>query len=142
MSGTVISANTTGLAALADRLTAVGAGAPEAMTEQMMEAGEVVAAAARSLSSYSTKVPGSIVVEAVGPGIVRVVTRLPEAVAIENKGKGRVKHPLFGTRTHWYTKNSKPAFLLPAFLATYKTLAEFGIRAFRSAWGAAGPGGG
>lgn len=39
----------------------------------------------------------------------------PDAAPIENKGKGFVRHPVFGNKDNWTAKNSHPAFLTPAF---------------------------
>jgi hypothetical protein len=36
-----------------------------------------------------------------------------QAAALENRGKGHPRHPLFGDREHWYTNNT-PAYLAPA----------------------------
>lgn len=39
----------------------------------------------------------------------------PAAAPIENKGKGFVRHPVYGNRANWTSKNSHAAFLTPAF---------------------------
>lgn len=39
----------------------------------------------------------------------------PDAAPIENKGKGFVRHPVFGNKDVWTAKNSHPPFLGPAF---------------------------
>lgn len=136
----VISVNVTGLQDLADKLRAVSAASAETLQRSLAEAGELVAAEARALSSYSTKVPGSIHTDVVGPGLVRVSTQLQEAVAIENRGKGFVRHPLFGTRTHWYSKNSHPAYLHPALEAKREEFSEVAIQALHDAFTVAGLG--
>lgn len=39
----------------------------------------------------------------------------PDAAPIENRGKGFVRHPVFGNREVWTDKNSHPAYLGPTF---------------------------
>jgi hypothetical protein len=83
----------------------------------LREAGEIVAADARNRASYSDKIPASIKVRT-ARGNVKVVAggdAAPDAAPIENKGRGFVRHPIFGSRENWTSKNSHPAFLSPAF---------------------------
>lgn len=90
----------------------------KALRVRLREIGEVVAADARSDADYSTRIPGSVKVRVTGGGNVKVVMggdAAPNAVPIENKGRGFVRHPTFGHRDRWTSKNSKPAILLPAF---------------------------
>lgn len=136
----LIAVNTAGLTELAAKLRAVGAAATERFDESLEKAGEIVVTDARARASYSSKIPGSIHVEVAGPGFVRVTTSLPEAVAIENRGRGHVRHPLFGTREHWYTKNSHPAFLHPALYATREEVVASLIETIHEAFVEAGLG--
>lgn len=130
---TIIAVNTAGLEDMVERLRAASAASAETLQTALSESGEIVARAARARASFSTKIPGSIHTEVAGPGFVRVSTQLPEAVAIENRGKGHVRHPLFGTRTNWYTKNSPPAFLHPALLESVEEFKEAAVRAMHAA---------
>lgn len=89
----------------------------------LLSVGEGVAEDVRSSTSWSSRIPGSVKVRVTAAGNVRVSVggdAAPDAVPIENKGKGFVRHPTFGRRDNpndWTNKNSRPAFLLPAFAA-------------------------
>lgn len=135
----LIAVNTAGLTELAAKLRAVGAAATERFDESLEKAGEIVVKEA-GLRAPGDKIPGSIHAEVAGPGFVRVTTSLPEAVAIENRGRGHVRHPLFGTREHWYTKNSHPAFLHPALYATREEVVASLIETIHEAFVEAGLG--
>lgn len=83
----------------------------------LAEGGEMVAKTAAGNASYSDKIPGSLRVVVTGTLIVRVYAggdSAADAAAIENRGKGFVRHPVFGNRAAWTDKNSHPAFLQPA----------------------------
>jgi hypothetical protein len=92
----------------------------KALRVRLRAIGEVVAQDARADASYSTRIPQTIKVRVTSGGNVKVVMggdAAPDAVPIENKGKGFVRHPTFGKRGagDWTSKNSHPAILLPAF---------------------------
>ena len=135
----VIGVSVAGLQDLAEKLRVVSAASAETMTQTLQDAGELVAVEARTRSSYSTKIPASIHTDVAGPGLVRVSTQLTEAVAIENRGRGYVRHPLFGTRTHWYS-NPQPAFLLPSLIEKREEFREVAIAAIHEAFEEAGMG--
>ncbi|GAC1530886.1 MAG: hypothetical protein NVS3B1_23560 [Marmoricola sp.] len=87
---------------------------------ELLAVGEEVAQGVRAASSWSTRIPGSVKVSVTAAGNVRVSVggdAAPDAVPIENKGKGFVRHPVFGKRETWTARGSKPAFLLPTFAA-------------------------
>jgi len=116
-SGVSIVADTRALSRLAMDLRAAAPLAWAACRVGLREAGEVVAADARERASFSTRIPASIKVRA-ARGNVKVVAggdAAPDAAPIENRGKGSVRHPVFGNREVWTSKNSPPAFLSPAF---------------------------
>lgn len=72
---------------------------------------------AKARTSYSSRIPGSGKVRMVGLN-ARVSfggDAAPDAAPIENRGKGFVRHPLFGNWDYWY-QNPQPAFLAPALL--------------------------
>lgn len=63
-------------------------------------------------------VAASIHVRVTAGGQVEVVAggaQAPEAAPIENKGRGFVRHKVFGHPDRWTSKNSHAAFLAPAF---------------------------
>lgn len=103
--------------------------APEAYKElqaEMKVAGEKVAADARERVSYSPRIQASIRVRT-SPGNFKVQAggdSAPDAAPIENGGKGFVRHPVFGDREAWTSKNSHPAFLAPALEANAPAVAE------------------
>jgi hypothetical protein len=79
-------------------------------------AGQIVADDAKLRTSYSSRIEWTIKVRT-GRGNVKVIAggdAAPNAAPIENKGKGFVRHPVFGNREVWTAKNSHPAFLQPA----------------------------
>lgn len=79
-------------------------------------AGEIVARDARSRAAFSSRIPSSIKVST-ARGSVTVKaggSSAPDAAPIENKGKGHVRHPVFGHMNVWTDKNSPPAYLHPA----------------------------
>jgi hypothetical protein len=135
----VIQVNVSALNDLVERLRTVGPAAVTRLSTKMEQAGELVAASARDRASFSTKIPGSIHVEMAGT-VVRVSTSLDEAVAIENGGKGRVRHPLFGNRNFWFTKNSPPAFLHPALNDRRAEVYDLAVEAIHEAFVEAGMG--
>lgn len=82
----------------------------------LREVGKRVASRALENASEFAKTPPTMRVSASGVNAVRVTAGGPGAdwKAIENHGKGHVRHPVFGNRQVWTEKNSPPAFLLPA----------------------------
>lgn len=130
----VVSVNVAGLTDLAAKLRAVNAELEEHLQAKLVEAGDIVATAARARAPGS--VGGDIVTEPAGPGLVRVRGVGTKAIVIENAGKGFVRHPLFGIRTHWYN-NPNPAYLHPALLETEGEVYETVVSALYEAWEAA-----
>ncbi len=91
--------------------------APEAWKAariELLAVGEDVAKDARVNASYSTRIPGAIKAQVTASGNVRIKVTGDPGVPIENNGKGFIRHPVFN-RNVWTSKNSHPAFLLPAF---------------------------
>jgi hypothetical protein len=92
--------------------------APEAWRAarvRLRAVGEVVAEDARQRASYSTRIPAEIKATSTAAGNVRISVTGEPSVAIENAGKGFVRHPTYGHRDRFTSKNSHPAFLLPAY---------------------------
>jgi len=122
--GIPVYADTAQLSMLARNLRLAAPQVWKAARVELREAGEIIASDARQRASFSTKIPGSIKV-ITRAGNVRVRAGgpdAPDAVALENHGKGHPRHPLFGNREHWYTNNT-PAFLAPALEANAKVVA-------------------
>lgn len=89
----------------------------------LRSAGEAVAALARDKAGFSSRIPLSIKVQVRGVGVSVVAggSKAPNAVAIENGGKGFVRHPTFvplsqlpGPPGSWTSLNSHAAYLQPA----------------------------
>lgn len=95
--------------------------APEAwvvLRTRLRGIGQVVADDAKQLVyDPNDRVASKIGVRTTATGNVRVYVTGDPGVAIENKGKGFITHPVFGHRDRWTNKNSRPAFLVPAFSA-------------------------
>lgn len=74
-------------------------------------------AKAQANASFSKRIPASGRVRMTGLNakIQFGGDAAPDAAPIENRGKGHVRHPVFGNKNVWTDKNSPPAFLAPAF---------------------------
>jgi hypothetical protein len=86
--------------------------ARKASVKRMREAANVVAVDARAKVSYSTQI--KVKTSITGTFKAAVLATGRPAAPIENKGKGYVRHPVFGNRDNWTDKNSHPAYLAPA----------------------------
>lgn len=112
-----ISVDASSLTKLAKDLRQAAPGISKKMNTRLRNAGKLVAADAKVRSSYSTRIPASVKVSRSGVN-VKVVAGGPgagDAAPIENRGKGFVRHPVYGNRDVWTAQNSHPAFLAPAF---------------------------
>lgn len=87
-----------------EQLTTLGA----AGGGDLQAAAEVIAGTARELAGWSAKVPGSITVTVSGQ-TATIKADAPAAYPAET----RARHPLFGSRDHWYGPPGSP-FLGPA----------------------------
>jgi hypothetical protein len=115
--GIPIWADTSELTALAKDLRRASPEAWKECRKQLRAAGFLVANDAKGRLGYSTRIPASIKVRTTASGNVKVRAGgdlAPNAAPIENKGKGFVRHPVFGDRERWTEKNSHPAYLGPA----------------------------
>lgn len=118
--GTPIVVDTAALKRLAKALRDAAPEVRNAYRRSMRASMTVVLKDAQSRAGYSTRIPGSGRIRTTSAGNVKVTfggNAAPDAAPIENKGKGFVRHPVFGNRNVWTAKNSKPAFLGPAFEA-------------------------
>lgn len=117
-SGFSIVANTKQVSALARDLRRASPLAYKAAQRSIRAVALVVRnQAAQNAAVYSTRIPGTGVVRMAG---LNAKVRFggdgaPDAAPIENEGAGFVRHPVFGNRDVWTTKNSHSAFLWPAF---------------------------
>jgi hypothetical protein len=122
-SGLPIYADTTQLSQLAKQLRAASKVVWKAYRVAAAAGMGVVLRDAQGRASYSSQIPASGRVRVTAAGNPEIVFTAPNATPIENKGKGFVRHPLFGDREHWYggpgEKGSRPAFAAPA-LATHQ----------------------
>ncbi len=119
-SGVSIVCDTSSLARLARDLRRASPDAWKAYRVSVRAMAQVVLDDARSRAAFSTRIPQSGRIRITSGGNVKVVfggDLAPDAAAIENKGRGFVRHPVFGDRQDWTDKNSHPAFLAPAFEA-------------------------
>lgn len=116
----LVSMDTRQVSRVARGIRAASKPAWKALRVRLVGIGGVVANDVKANASFSKRIPGSVKVRATPGGNVRVTIggdAAPNAVPIENKGRGGVRHPVFGNREVWTSKNSPPAFLLPAFAA-------------------------
>jgi len=110
------SINTNSLKELARDLEETVPGTKRALTVSIKESAEIVATEARGLSSWSSRIPGSIRVLGSNQKVVVRAggAKAPHAAPYENHGfPGTFRHPLFGDRDHWYPQAARP-FLTPA----------------------------
>lgn len=113
-----IQVDTTQIKKLVNDLRAMSPESAAVMRRGIREIVGVVRDEAKARTSYSTRIPGSVRARVSARGFSgRVIAGgvdAPDASPIENKGKGYVRHPVFGDTTKWTAKNSHPAFLAPA----------------------------
>jgi hypothetical protein len=106
---------------MADELRALGPEVDVAIRSGIRTILGVIAEEAKSRASFSTRIPGSIRVRVSPRGLSGSVSAggaaAPDAAPIENKGKGNVRHMVFGDTNVWTDKNSHEAFLAPALEA-------------------------
>lgn len=115
--GALIDIDVSALREAAAQMRATVPAAHAAAKVALLAAGEMVKNTAAENFSYSTRIPGSLEVKVTGALVVKVYAggdAAPNAAPIENKGKGFVRHPVFGNREVWTAKNSRPAGLAPA----------------------------
>ena len=82
-------------------------------------AGSVVAEEAKSQSSWSTRIPGSVKTRASGTTATVIAggSAAPDAAPFENRGKtGAFRHPVFGNVGVWVSQQARP-FLAPSLEA-------------------------
>lgn len=105
------------LKALSEQLEVLGPGVVEEIRSALRDGLIVLRDEARRNSAYSSRIPGSIRTRTNKARMAGYVTAggkaAPDAAAIENKGKGYVRHPTFG-HLPWTNKSSHPAFFAPA----------------------------
>jgi hypothetical protein len=109
--------DTRGLSRLARDLRVASPEAWRAYRESVRVVAQVVLRDAQSRASFSSRIPESMRIRTTGAGNVKIIAggeAAPDAAAIENRGRGFVRHPVFGDREDWTSKNSHPAFLAPA----------------------------
>jgi hypothetical protein len=118
--------DTSGLTKLARDLRALGPAQDRAVRLGIRHVVNKVRDAARSNASFSTRIPGSVKSHVSVRGLSGSVSAggsaAPDAAPIENRGKGHVRHPIFGDKTKWTDKNSHSAFLAPAVRANAERL--------------------
>jgi len=133
MSGTPLSVDVSELKAFAKDLRAADKQLAKAMQLRLRKAGELVADEARRRSSFSRRIPASIKVRVSGVTVKVVAggSQAELAAAVENHGRGYVRHPVFvpksqlpGPPGRWTNKNSHPAFLAPALEAKQEQVVE------------------
>jgi hypothetical protein len=131
-----VTVDTRALSRLAVQLRASAPEAWLAYRKSVRAVAEVVMRDAQGRVAYSDRIPGSMKIRTSGRGNVSIVAggaNAPDAPAIENKGKGFVRHPVFGDKNVWTSKNSHPAFLAPALDAHREEVAEVVGRAVTDA---------
>lgn len=115
--GSIIEIDVAALREAAAQMRATIPAAHAAAKKALEAGGEMVAKTAAANASYSDRIPGSLRVTVSGTLLVKVYAggdAATDAAAIENRGKGFVRHPVFGNRAAFTDKNSHPAFLQPA----------------------------
>lgn len=104
--------------------------APEAWKAYRVAAkalAQPVLADAKARASYSSRIPQSGKIRVTSGGNIKIIfggDAAPDAAAIENRGRGFVRHPVFGDRNVWTSKGSHPAFLAPALAARAEEVAK------------------
>lgn len=93
--------------------------APESATKMrkgLRASGMIVSERTKANASFSSRIPGSVSVRTSGASVSVTAggTKAPNAAPIENKGKGYVRHPVFGDMSNWTGKNSHGPWFTPA----------------------------
>jgi hypothetical protein len=112
--------------ALTRGIRASGPAGAAAVRRALRDSAEIVKTAAAQNASYSSRIPGSLRARATATNfkVSAGGDAAPDAAPIENKGRGFVRHPVFGDRENWTEKNSHPAFLAPALEAHTEEIVE------------------
>lgn len=107
-------------------IRSTGAAGAAAVRGAFRDSAEIVKADAAGRASYSSRIPGSLKARATATNfkVSAGGEAAPNAAPIENKGRGFVRHPVFGDREAWTEKNSHPAFLSPALEAHEEEIVE------------------
>ena len=126
-SGLNIVVDTRSLARLARDLRKAAPDAWKAYRTSVRAVAEVVLEDAKQRASFSSRIPQSMKIRVTAGGNVKIVAggdAAPDAAAIENRGRGFVRHPVFGNREKWTAKGSHAAFLAPALDAHRDEVAQ------------------
>ncbi len=114
-------------------------GIKKSVNVAIREGAELVTAEAKTLSSWSSRIPGSIRPGGTGARVVVKAggAKAPHAAAFEHGGMpGTFRHPLWGNRDFWYEEDARP-FLHPAAVKTSPAVRDIAARgvdlAFREA---------
>lgn len=113
-SGIPVYADTAALSRLSRQLRSASKVAWKAYRVGAAAGAEIVLKDAQGRASYSKQIPGSGKVRVGAGGNPKIVFTAPNAAPIENKGRGFVRHPVYGHRDRWTNKNSHAAFAQPA----------------------------
>jgi hypothetical protein len=89
-----------------------------ALRPAVLEAGNLIADAAKANASWSGRIPGAISVTSnltsSGGAVIRVdSTTAPHARPYEGRSGSPFRHPVFGNRDNWVSQATRP-FLKPA----------------------------
>lgn len=120
--GVPIIIDTKQFSALTRGIRATGKAGALAVRGALRDSAELVKANAAARADFSSRIPGSLKARATSVNfkVSAGGDAAPNAAAIENKGKGFVRHPTYSPRpgvpekVGWTEKNSHPAFLSPA----------------------------
>jgi len=135
----LVTVNTSGLRDVAASLRQAAKRLPAAHRTALLKGAERIAVDARAKASWSTRIPGSVKVKALGSRI-SVTADAPNAAPLENRGKeGEFKHPVFGNPDVVVSQKARPFLRLAARLnepklvdraleAIDKTMTEVGFK--------------
>lgn len=123
-SGIPVYADTAALSRLARNLRAAGPASWKAYRVAVRAAAAPMLADMQDRASFSSRIPQSGKVQVTAGGNVKIVFSAPDAAPIENRGRGMVRHPVFGNRNVWTAKNSHAAFAAPALAAHQAAMVE------------------
>jgi hypothetical protein len=124
----MITVDTHNMAKLARDLDIAAAGTREMVPVTVRESAELVAVAARGLSSWSSRIPGSIRIAGTGDSAVVVAGggSAPHAPVFEHGGRpGTFVHPVYGHQP-WVPQQARP-FLAPAAEASGPAIDRVGL---------------
>ncbi len=132
--------DTKSLTKLVKNLQETEPGIRKSVNTALREGAELVAIEARLISSWSSRIPGSIRVAGAGTRVLVKAggAKAPHAAPFEHHGQpGTFRHPVYGNRQVWVSQKARP-FLLPAAVKKAPAVGELASEGLKVVFAEAG----